>query len=665
MSADLADMLKISHGVGRDPRLVQGGGGNTSVKTGDGSKMYIKASGTALGEMAEGRGYRLVDVPACVGILEDEEIKALERTPREAAVLQRLVDACLDDLPGRPSVETSLHAILDRCVVHTHPSVINGLLCATDGPKALEAPVRRMDPPYLYIEFCGAGYSLGVRMYDELKAYRQKHGRLPEAIFLGNHGLFVTAKDADSALQITSDIFDAVEKHVAALAGDTTLRVLRRLTEPQRRQAVMDAAAAARRFYRASSGGCPSSEFSRDEVVDNFIKSPVVKSLVEVPPLTPDQVVYCNDSPVWVPLPKDLGQVTQAVEQALAAREAGDVTPVCVVVDGLGLFCAAPTAKLLDAVSATMKAAMETLYVAAHHGEARGLDPEWIPWIRDWEVERFRSALARGAEGGDDLAGKAALVTGAGSGLGRGIALCLARKGCNVILADVDTVAAAETAGLMASEGASGRGFPLEADVTDEESVAGMVFEAVSELGGVDVLVNCAGIAPAFPLTEFPLAAWRQTLEVNLTGYFLVGREVARCMVRQGTGGSIVNISSKSGLEPSKSNSAYNATKAGQIHLARGWALDLAEHGIRVNVVCPGNVFQGSKIWNEDYIKTVAEKRGIEPEDVIPYYVGLTALKQEITADDIGEAVAFLASNRAAKMTGQTLVVDGGQVFVR
>ncbi len=341
------------------------------------------------------------------------------------------------------------------------------------------------------------------------------------------------------------------------------------------------------------------------------------------------------------------------------------MTPVCMVVDGLGLFCAAPTAKLLEAVTATMKAAMETLYVASHHGEAQGLDPQWIPWIRDWEVERFRSALARGSEGGDDLAGKTALVTGAGSGLGRGIALCLARKGCNVMLADVDVDAAAETASLMRNEDAAGRGLPLKADVTDEESVATMVYDAVCALGGVDVLVNCAGIAPAYPLTEFPLAAWRKALEVNLTGYFLVGQEIARCMMRQGTGGSIVNISSKSGLEPSKSNSAYNATKAGQIHLARGWALDLAGHGIRVNVVCPGNVFQGSKIWNEDYIKAIAAKREIEPEQVIPYYVGLTALKQEITADDIGEAVAFLASNRASKMTGQTLVVDGGQVFVR
>ena len=665
MNADLADMLKISHDVGRDPRLVQGGGGNTSVKTGGGARMYVKASGTALGDMQEGRGYRLVDVAQCVGILEDEQVKAMERTPREATVLRRLVHACLDDLEGRPSVETSLHAMLGRCVVHTHPSVINGLLCATEGTDALERLFGDMAPPYLYIEFCGAGYSLGMRLYEELKVYRRKHGRLPEAIFLGNHGLFVTAEDADRALEVTRSIFRAVEKHVEALAGDTTLRVMRVLNEPQRRQAVLDVAAAARRFYTGVFGRRPVIRFSRDGVVDTFLKSPNVRALAEVAPLTPDQVAYCNNSPVWVDLPRDLGTLAQTAGKALEAHRAGDVTPLCVVVDGLGLFCAAPTAKLVDAVSSTMKAAMETLWVASHHGEARGLDVQWISLIRDWEVERFRTKLATGEAGSDDLAGKVAVVTGAGSGLGRGVSLCLARKGCNVVLADIDTDAGRETADLITAAGPSGRGFPVEVDVTSEESVANMVFGAVCALGGVDVLVNCAGIAPAHTLTEFPLAAWRKAMDINLTGYFLVAREVARCMVRQGMGGNIVNISSKSGLEASKSNSAYNATKAGEINLARGWALDLAEHGIRVNVVCPGNVFQGSKIWTEDYINEIAKKRGIKPEDVIPYYIGLSALKQEITPEDIGEAVAFLASSRAAKVTGQTLVVDGGQVFVR
>jgi NAD(P)-dependent dehydrogenase (short-subunit alcohol dehydrogenase family) len=127
----------------------------------------------------------------------------------------------------------------------------------------------------------------------------------------------------------------------------------------------------------------------------------------------------------------------------------------------------------------------------------------------------------------------------------------------------------------------------------------------------------------------------------------------------------MVLLSSKSGLEPSKANSVYNATKAGELHLARGWALELGKDGIRVNCIAPGNVFEGSKIWNPDYIKKAAEKKGIKPDEVIPYYNALTALGEEIKPQDIADAAVFLSSEHSRRMTGQVLVVDGGQVWTR
>ena len=183
--------------------------------------------------------------------------------------------------------------------------------------------------------------------------------------------------------------------------------------------------------------------------------------------------------------------------------------------------------------------------------------------------------------------------------------------------------------------------------------------------GGMDILVNAAGIAPPYSLTELPVGKWRQALEVNLTGYFLMARAAAKIMIRQGMGGNIINISSKSGLEASKDNTAYNATKAGEIHMTRGWAHELGEYGIRVNCLAPGNVFEGSKIWNPEYIRICARKYGIKPEEVIPYYVKRTALKREIKGQDIADAVIFLCSEKARTITGQTLVADSGQVMVR
>ena len=270
-----------------------------------------------------------------------------------------------------------------------------------------------------------------------------------------------------------------------------------------------------------------------------------------------------------------------------------------------------------------------------------------------------------GPAGPGVLDGRVALVTGAGSGLGRGIAEGLARAGARVALVDVDLAAAEETHAAISQAVAPHHSLALKADVTDEGEVAAAFRRTVEALGGLDVCVPAAGIAPAFPLVDFPVGPWRKALEINLTGYFLAAREAARVMIKQGRGGSIILVSSKSGLEASKANSAYNATKAGEVHLARGWALELGAAGIRVNAVAPGNVFKGSKIWNAEYIRTVAKKRGIRPEEVIPYYTGLTALGVEIQPEDVAGVVVWLASDAARVITGQVIVCDAGQVFVR
>jgi sorbitol-6-phosphate 2-dehydrogenase len=258
------------------------------------------------------------------------------------------------------------------------------------------------------------------------------------------------------------------------------------------------------------------------------------------------------------------------------------------------------------------------------------------------------------------LAGRTVLVTGAASGLGLGIARGLKQAGANIILADIDEPGLTAVAPEFGAQG-----LPVKTNVTDEASVQNAFAAGVARFGRLDGLVCAAGVAPAFPLEDTPLDKWRFALEINLTGYFLCGREATRIFKKQGGGGAMVLLSSKSGLEPSKNNSAYNATKAGELHLARGWALELGPAGIRVNCIAPGNVFEGSKIWNQTYIAEAAKKKGIKPEEVIPYYIGLTALKRNIKPQDIANAAVFLLSDAARCMTGQVLVVDGGQVYTR
>ena len=264
-----------------------------------------------------------------------------------------------------------------------------------------------------------------------------------------------------------------------------------------------------------------------------------------------------------------------------------------------------------------------------------------------------------------ELKGKTAVVTGAGSGLGKSIAIGIAKAGGNVVIADINKHEAEQVCQQIKSEAPEVTAMAVLCDVTNEADVEKAFAEVNRSFDSLDILVNAAGVAPAGALVDMPVDKWRFALEVNLTGYFLIAKHAAKLMIKQGTSGSIINLSSKSGLEASKNNTPYNATKAGEIHMARGWAMELGQHNIRVNSVCPGNVFEGSKIWSPEYIEICAKKYNIKAEEVIPHYVSKTILGKEIKGQDIADAVVFLASDKSRMITGQTLVVDAGQVMVR
>jgi len=264
-----------------------------------------------------------------------------------------------------------------------------------------------------------------------------------------------------------------------------------------------------------------------------------------------------------------------------------------------------------------------------------------------------------------DLKEGVAIVTGAGSGLGKSIAIGIARAGAIIVVVDLNENEAKKTCKIVEGELPGHVAVEVLCDVTNEKDVMSVFRKVKDKFGRLDILVNAAGIAPAGPLVDLSVDKWRQTLEVNLTGYFLMAKHAARMMIDQKTGGSIINLSSKSGLDASIENTPYNATKAGELHMTRGWARELGQHNIRVNSVCPGNVFEGSKIWNQEYMEVCAQKYGIKAEEVIPHYISKTMLNKEIKGQDVADAVVFLASDKARMITGQALVVDAGQVMVR
>jgi NAD(P)-dependent dehydrogenase (short-subunit alcohol dehydrogenase family) len=369
--------------------------------------------------------------------------------------------------------------------------------------------------------------------------------------------------------------------------------------------------------------------------------------------LTPDHIVYTGSRAL---LSESLEELAAKLKPAMSEK----APPRVAMIRNVGTFLLAENATKLEAAEELGVAAAKITRLAMGRGGAHNLGPASAEFIINWEAEHYRSALFSAPAA--PLAQKVALVSGAASGLGRGIAQGLVEAGAAVAFCDVDDQGAEEAA---ATSPEPSRALPVLMDVTDEGAVAAAFDTLLRHWGGLDIVVCAAGVAPAYDLVEMPVDEWRKALEINLTGYFLVAREAARIMRAQGDGGAMVILSSKSGLDASRANSAYNATKAGELHLMRGWALELGADGIRVNGVAPGNVFEGSKIWNPEYIKTAARKKGIKPEEVIPYYVSLTALKRDIKRSDVAAAVVFLCSDAARCITGQTLVVDSGQVMVR
>ncbi len=669
MDRALADLIRISNVTGKDPTLVQGGGGNTSVKTADGKYMFIKASGTALKDMNAKQGWRRIRLDAVLSIIDDKSLARLDARTREPEVVNRLLLACDDNIKtdARPSVEAHLHAFLDKFVIHLHPIVVAAYVNAKNGKAEIENlfkkseiqnPKSAISLPPLWVPYTDPGFMLAKKIAKLADDYKNQFGKRPAILFLEKHGLFVTAQTADSALRLVRKVIRLCSSKLKKLKTKSA-----KLKTVENQQKITAAKLAIRKgVFDATDQYLPVTYFGADKAIAAFMTRKDAKRLLATPALNPDELVYANGSAMWV----EKCEAETITRKIKAQVGKGQKPSAAFVVKGLGLFVAADK-KTAPVIAEITTGSLIIRMNAAKFGGILALTKRQQDFINNWESEAFRKQLASGSMKGE-LEGRIAVVTGAGSGLGRSIAIGLAKAGAMVALVDIDKKAAEETTQKLRTSNVelrTSQTMVVQCDVTNETDVRRAFEEVLENWGGLDILVNAAGVAPAYALVDMPVDKWRFALEVNLTGYFLMAKYAAKIMIQQRMGGNIINLSSKSGLDASKNNTAYNATKAGEIHISRGWALELGEYGIRVNSIAPGNVFEGSKIWNPEYIKACAEKYGIKPEEVIPYYVSKTALNREIKGQDVADAVVFLCSDRARTITGQTLVPDSGQVMVR
>jgi rhamnulose-1-phosphate aldolase/alcohol dehydrogenase len=334
-----------------------------------------------------------------------------------------------------------------------------------------------------------------------------------------------------------------------------------------------------------------------------------------------------------------------------------DPNPVIYLIPGVGMLSFAKdkaTARIagefyINAVNVMRGANGVDSYVGLPEQEAFDIE-YWL--LEEAKLQRMPKPKS--------LAGRIALVTGGGGGIGQAVARQLLAEGACVMLTDIDQSALDSAQQSLLKHGGPDAIGVVRADITSEADVATILDSVALRFVAIDLLVSNPAIAPASPLQDTSLEVWQRNLSVLATGYFLVSRAAFSSMLTQGLGGSIVYVASKNGLVASAGASAYCTAKAAEIHLARCIALEGAPHGIRVNVVNPDAVIRGSRIWDGKWKEERAASNKIEADDVEEFYRQRSMLKRSVLPEDIAEAVYFFASEKSAKSTGNILNVDAG-----
>jgi rhamnulose-1-phosphate aldolase/alcohol dehydrogenase len=342
-------------------------------------------------------------------------------------------------------------------------------------------------------------------------------------------------------------------------------------------------------------------------------------------------------------------------------RHEGDVmfeaAPRVILIPGLGMINTGKSWAMSQVSGALYHRAIAVMRGATALGEFVSLSENESYNVEYWPLELYKLTLAP-AEA--EFSRQVAFITGGAGGIGSAAARRLVAEGAHVVLADLNLEGAQKVAEEINAAYGDGRAIAVKMDVTDESAVQQAYHETSLTYGGVDIIVNNAGLATSSPLDETSLKEWNLNMNVLGTGYFLVAREAFKLMKVQGIGGSMVFIGSKNSIYAGKNVTAYSSAKALEAHLARCIAAEGGEYGIRVNTILPDAILQGSAIWNSNWRNERAAAYGIEPDQLEEHYRKRTTLLVNIYPQDIAEGIAFFASSKSLKTTGCMLTIDGG-----
>lgn len=664
------DLISRSNRLGADKRNTNFAGGNTSAKgtekdpvTGqDVELLWVKGSGGDLGTLKAEN----------LAVLRLDRLQALKDVypgvEREDEMVAAF-DYCLHGKGGAaPSIDTAMHGLVDAAHVdHLHPDSGIAIATAVDG-EALTSKV--FGDKVVWVPWRRPGFQLGL----DIAAIKEAN---PQAIgtILGGHGITAWGATSEEAEANSLWIIDQAEKFIAengkAEPFGAKIPGYGALPEAERKAKAAALAPVIRGL--ASTDKPQLGHFSDDAVVLEFLESAEHPRLGALGTSCPDHFLRTKVKPLVLDLPAD-APLEQAVDrlkelhadyredyQAYYDRHADadspalrGADPAIVLVPGVGMFSFGKdkqTARVagefyINAINVMRGAEAISTYAPIEESEKFR--------IEYWALEEAKLARMPKPK---SHATRIALVTGAASGIGKAIATRLASDGACVVIADLNL----ENAQKVAEElGGSDVAIGVQADVTDEAQIAAAIQDAVLAFGGLDLVVNNAGLSISKPLLETTEKDWDLQHNVMAKGSFLVSKAAAKVMIEQGMGGDIIYISSKNSVFAGPNNIAYSATKADQAHQVRLLAAELGEFGVRVNGINPDGVVRGSGIFAGGWGAKRAAVYGVDEQELGKYYAQRTLLKREVLPEHVANAVSVLTSNELSHTTGLHIPVDAG-----
>jgi len=680
---EVALLIYRSNLLGADLRLTNYGGGNTSCKaiakhplTGQETEvMWVKGSGGDLGTLKQ----------SGLAALYVDSLRNLKNIYRGLAYEDEMVELfnhCIYDLKSKaPSIDTPLHGFLPfKHIDHLHPDAAIAIAAAKDGERITK---ELFNGTIGWVPWQKPGFELGLQLRKCLDDNPGIRG-----IMLGSHGLFTWGDTAFESYINTLEVIEKCAEYLEANYGKKKPvfggQKIESAGQNQRRKQAAAIAPVLRGF--CSSEKHMAGHFTDDARVLEFINSNDLDRLAPLGTSCPDHFLRTKISPLVLKLKpnEDISDLKALKERLAPEFEAyrnmyaeyynsckhdnspaiRDANPVIILYPGIGMFSFSKDKQTARVAAEFYTNAINVMKGAEAISEYTSLPRQEAFNIEYWLLEEAKLQRMPKPK---PLSGKVALITGSAGGIGKAIARKFIEEGACAVINDNDAGRLQKANDSFNNEFGKDAYTAVVLDVTDAESIKNAFEEASLEFGGVDIVVNCAGISISKPIEEHTEKDWDLLYDILVKGQFLVTQEGVKIMRKQAIGGDVLNIVSKNALVSGPNNAGYGSAKAAQLHLSRLNAAELGTDHIRVNTVNPDAVISDSKIWEGEWAAGRAKAYGITIEELPAFYAKRTLLNEVILPEDISNACFAFVGGLMNKSTGNVLNVDGGvaNAFVR